>query len=158
MTEFSAKKLGEVLAFSQVGADTMEKGRPALESVFGAEKVASLIDGHKAHADAITKTAQDAGKAEITLAKAQATGTKLRTMRDMYIGEEWENPAELMEWLGFFEGAAVVHFSLVGGAGDALAMDEMKTVAAQGMQFHNEILQAVITTIAAYAKKKESAA
>jgi hypothetical protein len=157
MTEFSARKLGEVLAFSQVGAETMEKGRGALESVFGADKVGAFIASHQAHAEGITKAAADAGMSEVTLTKAQGTGGKLRSMRDMYVGDEWDNPAELMEWLGFFEGAAVVHFSLVSGSGNALGSDEIKNIASQGMQFHNDILQQVIKAIADYAQKKESA-
>jgi len=156
MTEFTARKLGEVLAFSQVGAETMEKGRPAFESVFGAEKVNALIAGQNDHAAAITKGARDAGMADATMAKAAATGTKLRAMRDMYVGDQWDNAAELLEWSGFFEGAAVVHFSLVQGSGEALANEEIKGLGAQGMSFHNDILQAAIKAIAEYAKKKES--
>jgi len=158
MTEFSARKLGEVLAFSVVGAETLEKGRPALESVFGTDKVASMVETHKAHAAAIEKAATDAGMAEVTMKKAEGTGGKLRTMRDMYVGEEWENPAELMEWLGFFEGAAVVHFSLVHGSGEALKNAEVTSIATQGTEFHNSILQEVVRAIAEYAKKKETAA
>lgn len=158
MTEFSARKLGEVLAFSVVGAETMEKGRTALDSVFGGEKVAMFIDAHKAHAAAIEKAAKDADMGEVTMKKAEATGEKLRKMRDMYVGDEWENPAELMEWLGFFEGAAVVHFSLVHGSGEALGNAEVTGIATQGTQFHNGILQEVVLNIAEYAKKKETPA
>lgn len=158
MTEFSARKLGEVLAFSRVGAETMEKGRSALETVFGADTVGSLIETHKAQAAGIEKAAADAGMAEVTMAKAEGTGGKLRNMRDMYVGDEWDNPAELMEWLGFFEGAAVVHFSLVKGSGEALGNDEVKALADAGTDFHNRILHDVVRNIADYAKKKESAA
>ena len=43
MNEFTAKKLGEVLAFAEVGMETFEKGRDAFISVFGDEMVQSFV-------------------------------------------------------------------------------------------------------------------
>ncbi len=157
MTEFSARKLGEVLAFARVGSETMERGRTALASVFGEAEVAELIESQKQHDIAITAASTAADMAEKTLAKAEGTGSKLRSMRDMYVGDEWDNPAELMEWLGFFEGAAIVHWSLVKGAAEGMGNAEVGSLAQTGIQFHQGVFNTVNEKIAVYARNKETA-
>jgi len=57
MEEFSARKLGEVLAFAEVGIETFEKGREALEKVFGKDKVEEVLAKNKAHAEKIKNIA-----------------------------------------------------------------------------------------------------
>jgi hypothetical protein len=112
MNEFVGKKLGELLAFSRVGNDTYEKGRAALVEALGAEKVADIEEKNRMHGDEIMRLATEGGVIDTTLAKAAATEEKLKKMRDMYVGDQWDNATELMEWSGFFEGAAVVHWAL----------------------------------------------
>ena len=109
MNEFTAKKLGEVLAFATVGIETWEKGREAIESVFG-EDTDRLIDASKKHRDTLGNIAESENVQDIVSKKLEGTGTKLRSMRDLYVGEEWHNPTELLEWSGFFEGAAQPRF------------------------------------------------
>lgn len=142
MNEFTAKKLGEVLAFCRVGLETFERGNDALTQGLGGD-IQSLIEDLQNQASQIESLAQEAGVEHITLPKSEATGTKLRSMRDLYVGDEWDNPAELLEWSGFFEGAALVHWALVVGAADAVEHETLQNLAEDGRDFHQDLLERV---------------
>jgi hypothetical protein len=62
----------------------------------------------------------------VVVTKANGTGTKLMKMRDIYIADQWRKPSEIAEWLGFFEGAAYVHWNLVDGAGESTHVKDLK--------------------------------
>lgn len=141
MNEFVAKKLGEVLAFNHVGSETLAKGRAALATVLGEEKILDMEERNKVHGETIVKIATDAGVLEITSAKAAKTSEKLRAMRDLYVGDQWDNATELLEWSGFFDGAAAVHWALVRGAAEALDHAGLTTLASEGVDWHYELLE-----------------
>lgn len=147
MNEFVAKKLGEVLAFAEVGKETCERGKAAMEGAFGVERVAQIHRDNIAHADSIRIIAEKNSVEEIILKKLASTGQKLRAMRDLYVGDQWDNSTELLEWSGFFEGAAVVHWSLVLGAAEtlltaehSLTHDDLILLANSGAELHYGIL------------------
>ena len=141
MNEFVAKKLGEVLAFNRVGTDTIARGGAPLLAALGEEKVADINEKFRIHGEEIMRIATDAGVIDITLKKADATETKLKTMRDSYIGDAWDNPTEVLEWSGFFEGAAIVHFALVAGCAQALNHEGLMTLSEEGKNYHYELLE-----------------
>lgn len=143
MNEFVAKKLGEVLAFAVVGKETFEKGKTALESVFGSAVLADMIKESGARHDAIVKLAEENKVTEIVMKKLEGTGNKLRSMRELYVADQWDNPTELLEWSGFFEGAAIVHWALVEGAGQGLNNHELMELSAKGKGFHEMVLRNV---------------
>lgn len=141
MNEFVAKKLGEVLAFCRVSTDTLEKGKEALVAALGIERFQEMERKNKLHRESIEKIAQGAGVSEITEAKAQKTTEKLEKMRDLYVGDQWDNATELFEWSGFFEGAAIVHWALVRGAAEALEHTALILLAEEGVDWHYELLE-----------------
>lgn len=143
MNEFTAKKLGEVLAFSRVGVETLEKGRQAFEQAFSEGEVQETIDIFLDQAEKIEVMVEDSEFKEITLKKSEATGSKLRAMREMYVGDEWDNPAELLEWSGFFQGAAVVHWALVEGTASTLRHLELENIASDAKDAHDDLLEDV---------------
>jgi hypothetical protein len=153
MNEFSAKKLGEVLAFSLVGRETAEKSQKAFTALFedGAEKI---VEKYRAHAEAILSIAHNTHVSETVSKKAEATAQKLRNMRDLYIGDEWDNPSEIAEWLGFFEGAAIIHWALVEGVSAHLTIEELRNVSLDATGFHNDLLQKVKEAIKFLGKEK----
>jgi hypothetical protein len=114
MNDFVAKKLGEVMAFTSMGLELIERGGQALAGALGEKTVNQTRSDLESQLENIKTYAS-----ETTLTKAEATGGKLRGMAETYIGDQWDNPAELLEWLGFFEGAALVHWQLVSGAAAA---------------------------------------
>lgn len=143
MTEFAAKKLGEVLAFCRVGVETFERGRVGFEQIMDGTKIDEITSALQDQAKQLEAMAQEAGVDSITLPKAEGTTKKLQTMRDTYIGDEWDNPAELLEWSGFFEGSAIVHWALVEGAAKALENSELEELADEAGDFHEDLLERV---------------
>lgn len=143
INEFVAKKLGEVLAFNRVGADTIARGGAPLLAILGGERVSDINEKFRIHGEEIMRIATDAGVIDITLKKADATETKLKTMRDTYIGDAWDNPTEILEWSGFFEGAAIVHWALVIGCAQGLNHEGLMTLSEEGKNYHYELLEIV---------------
>jgi hypothetical protein len=141
MNEFIAKKLGEVLAFTRVGTDTISKGREALSTSLGEEKVLDMEEKNRIHGEEILRIATEGGVVDTTLAKALKTEEKLKKMRDLYVGHEWDNATELMEWSGFFEGAAIVHWALVRGAAEGLNHEGLLTLSEEGINWHYQLLE-----------------
>lgn len=154
MNEFIAKKLGEVLAFNRVGANTLEQGRAALLAALGQEKVIDMQEKNHMHGEEVMRVATDAGIIDVTLAKAAATETKLKAMRDLYVGDQWDNATELMEWSGFFEGAAIVHWALVRGAAEGLNHDGLLILAEEAITWHYELLELAESELGATGQSK----
>lgn len=157
MNEFAAKKLGEVLAFTSVGTDTIERGRTALVEALGAVRIAELQEKNHMHGESVLRIATDAGVADTTLAKAQKTGDKLKAMRDMYVGDQWDNATELLEWSGFFEGAAIVHWGLVKGVAEALNNEDLLLLSQEAITWHYELLELAETELQAKGADKSTA-
>ncbi len=161
MNEFISKKLGEVLAFAEVSHETFERGRHSLEAGFGVERVNQAIKDNTLHAESIKKLSRECDIESIVLGKLETTGKKLRSMRDSYVGEQWDNPTELLEWSGFFEGAALVHWALVLGAAEVL-VEHQKTLihndllllATSGKEFHTALLHEVTSALHAVGASK----
>ncbi len=141
MTERSAKKLGEVLAFAEVGLETLARGSTALSQVLGSELIESIKVENTRHFDTVTALVESLGVQDITKEKATATGEKLRAMRDLYVKDQWDNGTELLEWSGFFEGAATVHWSLVLGIVEKGDFGEFADLAKEALNFHHDLLE-----------------
>lgn len=138
MNEFVGKKLGEVLAFSNIGIEMLERGEGALSDTLPGYKGAR--EAFSKQADDIKQVADSGDVGEVTAEKAEATGDKLRGMMETYIGDEWDNSAELLEWMGFFEGAAVVHWKLVEGAANSLGDGNLRRLSQEGAKLHRDLL------------------
>lgn len=141
MNEFVGRKMGEVLAFAETFNDTVERGREAIEKELNADEIQNLETDSQHQAEAIKRFAEDGGVAEVTATKAQATNTKLRTLRDTYIGDSWDELTEIYEWMGFYTGAAIVHWELVKGAGEGLGNQDVVKVAKDAQEFYEKLLK-----------------
>lgn len=138
MNEFLEKKLGEVLAFCLVGQDTINLGREALITIISEEKLERY---RKLLADMAVEIGEVA--TETTRAKSEKTSTKLKELRDIYIGGEWDNPLEILEWAGFFEGAAIVHWFLILGAAQENNDIKLAKLAHRAVDLHRKSLKNV---------------
>ena len=107
MNPLLPKKLGEVHAFAIIGLELLERAGATAIEAFGESTVAEMRDVFTAQSTRVVGDA-DQGKTE-------RTTTKLRSMMEQYIGDEWDNPIELLEWSGFYLGAAGIHWALVSG-------------------------------------------
>jgi hypothetical protein len=143
----------EVLAFSITGLSLFEKGESALQEVFQ-DQYKEIVTTFSKHADAIHTLSEELNIDEITIPKSEKTKEKLLSMANMYVGDEWDNPAELMEWLGFFEGAAIIHWQLVLGAGEGLSHEKIKSLSTDAITFHQTLLSTISQLIKTYAQEK----
>ncbi|HVE81082.1 MAG TPA: hypothetical protein VNA68_03045 [Candidatus Dormibacteraeota bacterium] len=139
MNDFSARKLGEVLAFAETFNDTLERGAEAFSSESLDTKQFSELSHN--HTQAIKAAADAAGKLDVTLAKAEATNKKLRVMRDTYIGDSWDDITELYEWMGFFCGAAIVHWELIEGVAEGSDNDGLGKIAIDAKGFYESFFE-----------------
>ena len=155
MNTFSARKIGEVLAFALVGNETITQGQTALEEAFGHEIIEKYIAINKRHIEVINVIDRDEEIIATIKAKAEATSQKLRSMRDSYIQEKWDDIAELLEWLGFFEGAAIVHWSLVSGVSKGEEHNTLSQLASEATDFHKEALDKVCDKINEIGSKRK---
>jgi hypothetical protein len=143
MTEYMAKKLGEVLAFAEVGQETLSKSRTALNTAIDHDEVDRLIEAQNDFSEQIKILTQDEKVVGITLDKAAVTAEKIRQMRDLYIKENWSNPVEVLEWLGFHTGAAGVHWSLLIGLAHENKDGEALKLAERGYKFYRGFLDEI---------------
>lgn len=141
INEFMAKKMGEVVAFARLGVETSKMGSVALSSIMSEEQIKELEDTNGYHERSLYNLADQFGVTDIMDKKANATLDKLRAMRDMYIKDQWDNSAEISEWSGFFEGAAIVHWALVEGAGEGSRNEEVRLLAVEAKTYHENMLK-----------------
>lgn len=148
MNEFVAKKLGEVHAFSIIGVECSERGGDAFQEALGSDASEFVLQLNDFAGVALAK-----GN-EITSAKSEKTTQKLRGMMEAYIGDEWDNPVELLEWLSFFLGSASAHWSLVSGAAATISDAELQDAATQASSFYKAKLETVILKLNEFGAQK----
>lgn len=100
------RKIGELQAFATVGLELLERSGVVADVAYGD----TLAELRRALQEQLSWTTPRADQQ-----KAGKTILKLREMMERYIADEWHNPVELLEWSGFYFGAAAVHWSLVAG-------------------------------------------
>jgi hypothetical protein len=136
-----AKKLGEVLAFNRVGQDTIDKGRAVLTEVLGAERIEDMEEKFRIHGEGILKFATENAVIDTVLRESSAHEEEFKKIRELYIGDNWNSAGELLEWSGWFEGAAIVHWAFIFGAAQALGDEELMTFAEEGKNYRYELLE-----------------
>lgn len=155
MNDFVARKFGEVLAFAETFNNTVELGRQALGEELSPDEIKQLESASTDHASQIKQLVEAAGVSESTNKKAEATNAKLRQMRDLYIGDKWDELTEIYEWLGFYTGAAIVHWELIMGAGDGLGNAEVTELAGKAQGFYEDLMNRSKTHLAAVGKRRQ---
>lgn len=110
MQDYTTKKLAEVEAFCKISGEILERAGTDFDEKYGS--LAAILDELAAQTvtDAVTVEQH-----EVFDAKLQKTEAKLADMMDLYIGDEWDNPVEVLEWCSFFTGAASAHCALASG-------------------------------------------
>jgi len=107
MNDFVAKKLAEVEAFCKTSALILEKAGINFAQKFS--ETASILSELSAKTVVSALPSQQKAVFDEKLARTQA---KLGKMMELYIGDEWDNPVEVLEWSSFFTGAAAAHCAL----------------------------------------------
>ena len=142
-----AKKIGEIKAFCILGHNLFKKSENTLKKVFGKQKVEMITQDLLSCQQEIDIMLQNTDLYEVMNKKAVKTEAKVSKMADNYIGDKWDDPTELCEWLGFFEGAAIVHFSLVFGKAKKAKLRDLEDLTRRGIRLHKTLLDDVTKAI-----------
>jgi hypothetical protein len=151
MQPFVIKKMAEVQAFANLSTEILNRSGEVF--VEQAPKVASALKD--INQDLKNKFA-NSSESEVFETKLAKTIDKLTTMMELYIGDEWDNPVEVLEWLSFYSGAAAAHAALVAGALEVTGSAD-KAVFIKLSDDFRKILDEVMSTLNGIGKKRVSA-
>lgn len=139
MTEKTAKKIGEAYAFATVLSDTFASNTEVMSELFG-DHAESILERTKIQQEELKDIAEESTMAEIVLPKAERTGTKITKMGEMYVGDDWDDVAEVLEWMSFFVGGAIVHWQLIAGAAEEMDNEHFGNVAGVGTEYYATLM------------------
>jgi hypothetical protein len=139
MNEKITKKIGEAAAFTQVLTATSQAHSPVFEELLGDLAAGVDIATSKQQTE-LTALCDAAGTSEVLRPKVDKTADKITRMGEMYVGDDWDDAAEVLEWLSFFVGGAIVHWELIAGAGEAMQHEELTLCATEGVVYYEQLL------------------
>jgi len=156
MNKLTAKKAGELLAFAEIGIDTITKGRTILVAEMGEATVGDMEEKFRIHAAELKRLTEEAGVVEIVETQKNTTAQELVEMRDVYLENDWTNSTQLFEWMGFFEGASIVHWSFVRGSAQTSGKKPLLMLTEEAINYHYELLDKVVTELEAIGAEEET--
>ena len=139
MNEKITKKIGEAYAFAQVLETTYTANELVMTELLGASAstVVSTAAEQRAALHAICDAAETT---DVLLPKVEKTADKITKMGEMYVGDDWDDSAEVLEWMSFFVGGAIVHWQLIAGAGAAMDDEMLTDAATSGVVYYQELM------------------
>lgn len=139
MNEKVAKKIGEAYAFASVLEETFIKNQEVIQTLFDTY-ADMMIETVRSQQEDLKTLSEVSGTSDIVLPKAERTSEKIQKMADMYVGDEWDNPVEVLEWMSFFIGGAIVHWQLIAGSAEAMEHESFQAVAQEGADYYSALL------------------
>lgn len=144
MNEFTAKKLAEVEAFLQTAGVIAERAGESLRQQ-SPEVATGLTEASRLSVASAVPSEQQ----QVFTDKVAKTSDKLTQMMELYIGDAWDNPVEVLEWSSFFSGAAAAHAALVGELDP-----EIKQLLSDIQEHFEGLLQQVIAALQAVGRQR----
>jgi len=141
MNEKVSKKIGEAYAFSIVLKELNNKVPVVLQELLGdlSNNINETVDLQIYKFDSIV---EEAGTTDVVKIKSEKTSEKITNMGEFYVGDDWDDSAEVLEWFSFFLGAAIIHWQLILGCGKELNNKELISVSEAGVQYFEAIMVA----------------
>lgn len=139
MNKFISGKLGEVLAFARIGNDTLKKGKKGFVSILGQKRFRGMEIVFMGLEEKVLAIAQEQKVAADVNKEAEKTQKKVMKMRNTYIGQKWDEESELLEWMGFYTGASLVHWKLISGAAQAAKIRALITASKEAIEFYGTL-------------------
>ena len=157
MNENVIKKIGEAHAFAQ-GLENLKMGLPeVLEALLG-EHAGGVIDAATKQQIDLSEVAEAGGMSDMMIEKAGRTLKKITEMGEKYVGDDWDDPAEVLEWLSFFLGAAVIHWQLITGSAKELGDERFVQIASGGAEYYFTLFSAARTKAEAIGRTRAQSA
>lgn len=139
MNPFILEKIGEVLALARVGSDTCIKGKAAFEKILDTEEVSTLHESFIQLEKDILIFEFDTDERTVIDNSAKEAEIKITSMRDTYVDGQWDAEDEVLEWMGFYTGAALVHWELLAGTADAIVHVELQELSYSALDLYQDI-------------------
>lgn len=147
MNKSLAAKIGEITAFSRASGLIYKKARKVLTPVFNKKEIGRFIEENNTYTRELEKFARDNEILWMSDAKQEESMHRLQRMGDIYLNDDWEKGEEVLEWLGFIEGSATVHFSLVEDLAKNAKHKRLHRTAKKGTAFHKTMLGKIASAI-----------
>jgi len=139
MNEKITKKIGEACAFAQVLDTTYSANQSVMLTLLG-DQASTVAKTAAAQVTALQAICDEAGTTGVLLPKVDKTAVKITGMGEAYVGDDWDDAAEVLEWLSFFVGGAIVHWQLIAGAGTAMGHTSLARVADAGVEYYEGLM------------------
>ncbi len=139
MNEKITKKIGEACAFASVLEVTYQANETVMKELLGG-MAGAVVKTAASQKTALQSLCDEAGTTNILMPKVEKTATKITSMGEMYVGDDWDDAAEVLEWMSFFVGGAIVHWQLIAGAGEAMGHTALKRVSDAGVVYYTELM------------------
>lgn len=143
MNDKIAKKIGEAHAFAAVCKATKERVPSVFAEIFGSDVVSELSDVCATQMSDLERIAEEAGMKETVTTKSTKTQEKIQAMAEQYVGDEWDDVAEVLEWMSFFVGGATAHWDVITGGGNAMQHTTLESVAKDGASYYQGLFEKV---------------
>ncbi|MAQ77208.1 hypothetical protein CL684_01655 [Candidatus Campbellbacteria bacterium] len=140
MTEKVAKKVGEAYAFAQVLSETFKNNSEVMSELLG-EHAENIEDITRVQMEELKDIAEESDMDEVVLPKSERTAEKITKMGDMYVGDDWDDAAEVLEWMSFFVGGAIVHWQLITGSAEKMDNDHFQNVTGVGTEYYEALMK-----------------
>ncbi len=137
MNPTTAYKLGEVLAFARVGQDSITKAKEALSDVLKDDEIEDIRSTLKDFEQKIEEAIAAEDIADEVHEKSKTAEEKITKMRDTYLDGQWDDQSEVLEWMGFFSGAALVHWYLLSGAAEQMDDAKLTSMTKEAIGFYS---------------------
>jgi hypothetical protein len=139
MNEKITKKAGEAYAFAQVLETTFTANETVMKELLGSH-AAGLVKIATQQKTALNSICDEAGTVSTLLPKAEKTAEKITKMGEMYVGDEWGDSAEVLEWMSFFVGGAIVHWQLIAGGAEGMGHNTLRRIALEGVTYYETLM------------------
>jgi len=132
-------KIGEAYAFAQVLQTTYTSNQSVLQELLE-EHAEGLESMAQVQIEALSAICAEAGTTDVLEPKVEKTAAKITGMGETYVGDDWDDAAEVLEWFSFFVGGAIIHWELIAGAGEAMQHEELTLAATEGVLYYESLL------------------
>jgi hypothetical protein len=127
MNEKVVKKMAEVRAFVNLADKIVQNSGSNLREQF--QDIVEALESIHEYSD---YDISDESLKDVFDEKQLRTVAKLDKMMSLYIGDEWDNPIEVLEWLSFYSGSASAHASFtLGGLKESDSQDDNYNISKQ---------------------------
>jgi len=140
MNEKVSKKIGEAYAFSIVLKELNNKAPEVLKELLG-DLSNNINETTSLQISKFDEIVNNAGTTEVVKIKSEKTSKKISDMGEFYVGDDWDDSAEVLEWFSFFLGAAIIHWQLILGCGRELKNEELASVSEEGVKYFETLIE-----------------